>query len=67
MKLGILFGGRSYEHDISVITAIEVAAALKGRAEVYPIYAKDGEFYFVKGEMKLENFASRRVKKRKLR
>ena len=67
MKLGILFGGRSYEHDISVITAVEVAAALKGLAEVYPIYAKDGEFYYVKGEMKLEAFASRRVKKKKLR
>ncbi|MBO4479432.1 MAG: ATP-grasp domain-containing protein [Clostridia bacterium] len=66
MKLGVLFGGRSYEHDISIITAAEVTAALKGRAEIYQIYAKDGEFYLVKGDLRIEDFAKNRVKKRKL-
>lgn len=66
MKVGILFGGRSYEHDISIITAAQVAAALKGRVEIYPIYADQGDFYLVKGGIEIRDFAKRRVKKRKL-
>ena len=66
MRLGILFGGRSYEHEISVITAAEVAAALKGRAELYPIYAKDGEFYLIKGELKIEEFAKGLARKKRV-
>ena len=66
MKIGILFGGRSYEHDISIITAAQVAAALEGRAEIYPIYADNGEFYLIRGGIKIRDFANRRVKKRKL-
>ncbi len=62
MKYGILFGGRSYEHDISVITAAEVAATLQG--EAVPIYAKDGSFYLVKSEMDVRAFASKEVKLR---
>ena len=65
MKVGILFGGRSYEHDISIITAAQVAAALDGRVEIYPIYAKDGDFFYLKGGIKLEQFAKRRIQKRK--
>lgn len=67
MKLGVLFGGRSYEHDISIITAAQVTAALKGLAQVFPIYAKEGEFFLVRGELKVEDFAKRRVKKKKVR
>ena len=66
MKVGILFGGRSFEHDISVITATQVAAALEGRVEIYPIYAKEGEFYLVKGGIKIKDFAKNRVKARKV-
>ncbi len=66
MKLGILFGGRSYEHDISIITAAQVAAVLKDKAELYPIYAKDGEFFLIKKELKIEDFAKGRVKRKKL-
>ena len=65
MKIGVLFGGRSYEHDISVITAAQVAAALDGRAEVYPIYATEGCFYLLKGGIDINDFASGRVKKRR--
>ena len=62
MKYGILFGGRSYEHDISVITAAQVAANLKG--DVFPIYARGGSFYLVKSEMDVADFASKAVKLR---
>ena len=66
MKIGILFGGRSYEHDISVITAAQAAAALKGRAEVYPIYAEAGAFYLLKGDIEIRDFSEKRLKKKKL-
>ncbi len=66
MNIGLLFGGRSYEHDISVITALEAASALSVEHTVYPIYAKDGEFYWIKGKIKLSDFAEKREKKKKV-
>lgn len=65
MKIGILFGGRSYEHEISVITAVEVASILKDVAEIYPIYAEDGAFYVMKGGFTIETFAEGRIKRKK--
>ncbi|MDQ3878373.1 MAG: D-alanine--D-alanine ligase, partial [Actinomycetota bacterium] len=38
LKVGVVFGGRSVEHDVSVITAHQVMAALAPRHEVIPIY-----------------------------
>ena len=67
MKLGVLFGGRSYEHDISIITAAQVTAAIDGKAEVFPIYAENGEFFLVKGPVKIEDFAKHRIRKRRVR
>ena len=62
MKIGILFGGRSYEHDISVITAAEAYAALKGRAELYPIYATEGRFLLIEGGIEVGRFAEKRYR-----
>ena len=64
MNYGIIFGGRSYEHDISVITAVQAAACLEG--EVYPIYAKEGAFYLVTSEMSVERFARKKVKMKRV-
>ena len=45
MKIGILFGGKSYEHDISIITANIIYHALKDKFETVLLYInKDGEF-----------------------
>ena len=65
MKVGILFGGRSYEREISVITAVEAASILKGSAEIYPIYAEDGEFNLLKGEFSIESYTENRLKRKK--
>ena len=65
MKYGILFGGRSHEHDISIITATQAAACLRG--DVYPIYARDGAFYLVRGKMDVKGFANKTVKLRRIR
>src|SRR4051794_32616525 len=45
----VVFGGRSAEHDVSIVTAhIPIMEALEaaGHYEVYPLYiAKDGSWY----------------------
>jgi D-alanine-D-alanine ligase len=37
-RVGVIFGGRSVEHDVSIITAHQAMAALDARHEVVPIY-----------------------------
>jgi D-alanine-D-alanine ligase len=47
MKIAVLFGSRSTEHDVSIITAQTVIEVLKTdpNYEVYPVYVqKNGEF-----------------------
>lgn len=45
-RIGVVFGGRSVEHEISVLTAHQLIAAIdKVKYEVIPIYiTKDGEW-----------------------
>lgn len=38
MKLGILFGGRSYEHEISIITAFQLKKRIEKEYEIHLIY-----------------------------
>ncbi|MCQ2184209.1 MAG: D-alanine--D-alanine ligase [Bacteroidales bacterium] len=47
LKLGVLFGGRSVENEISVVTAIQTVESLdKEKYDVIPIYiAKNGRWY----------------------
>ena len=46
-KVGVLFGGMSTEHDISVISASSIIKNLdKEKYEIYPIYIdKQGKWY----------------------
>ena len=48
IKLGVLFGGVSVEHEISIITAIQAINSIDpAKYDVIPIYiAKDGTWYF---------------------
>ncbi len=47
IRLGVLFGGASVEHEISIITAIQAMNSIdEAKYEVIPIYiAKDGTWY----------------------
>lgn len=48
-KIIVLFGGKSVEHDISIITALQAMNAIKNDAEILPIYITgDGEFVTAK-------------------
>ncbi len=64
INIAVLFGGRSAEHEISIITGIQILNALdKSKYTVYPVYiSKDGEwflgdqsFYSAKTFTNLEN------------
>ena len=47
MKLAVIFGGKSTEHNISVVSATSIIKNLdKSKYEIYPIYIDiDGNFY----------------------
>ena len=65
MKLGLLFGGQSYEHEISIVSAITLKDILK--KEVKFIFCdKDREFYLIETKnMKATYFSSFEYKKAK--
>ncbi len=65
MKISILFGGRSFEHEISIVSAIALKKVLK--CEMDFIFC-DGErnFYLIPAEqMKAKFFSSKEYKKTK--
>jgi D-alanine-D-alanine ligase len=42
MRVGVIFGGRSVEHDVSVITALQAMEALSVHHEPVPLYVSRG-------------------------
>ena len=45
MKFGIVFGGQSYEHEVSIISAIAVKNALKGQSLEFIFCDRQRKFY----------------------
>src|SRR5687768_17145362 len=47
LSVGVVFGGRSVEHDVSILTGLQIVRALdKSRYDVIPLYiARSGEWY----------------------
>ena len=62
----LLYGGRSYEHDVSVITAIEVGQWCPQQYRLYPVYMRDGEWWLVKDWQRFGSYTST-IKGRKVR
>ena len=59
IKLGVIFGGQSTEHDVSIVSGSSVIKNLnKEKYEIYPIYiSKDGVWYhYTKDIDKVEIF-----------
>lgn len=58
LVVGLFFGGRSVEHEVSVITALQAYENLdKSKYEVIPVYvSKDGKFYTNPKFLDLKNF-----------
>ena len=58
IKVGVLFGGKSVEHEISVISAIQAMRSLDtSKYDVIPIYiTKNNEFYVGENVGKIESY-----------
>lgn len=58
INLAVLFGGRSVEHEISIISAVQAMQSLDaGKYDVIPVYiAKDGNFYNGSALMEISNY-----------
>lgn len=58
IKIGVIFGGRSVEHEISIITANQAINSInKEKYEIVPIYvSKKGLMYTGEELLKLESF-----------
>lgn len=57
MRILVLFGGESVEHEISIITANQVMNALKINHTVIPVYiSKDNVLYYKENLLNLEEY-----------
>lgn len=56
--VAVIFGGRSVEHDVSIVTASQILRALdRGRYEVLPVYvSRDGRWFGGEPLLELANF-----------
>lgn len=62
MKYGIVFGGQSYEHEISIVSAIVLKGILNN--SIFIFCSKDREFFLIEPEnMKAVFFSSGKYKK----
>lgn len=57
MRILVLFGGESVEHEISIITANQVMSALGVNYNVIPVYiSKENKLYYTKGLLDLKSY-----------
>ena len=65
IRLGILFGGKSYEHEISIITAYQLKKRLEHKYEIHLLYMSlEGKLFYA-NRMKISDFKYNRYKKLK--
>lgn len=61
MQIGVVFGGRSVEHDVSVVTAHQAMAVLGERHDVVPLYVtREGRWLSAPGLNDLEVYRTKR-------
>jgi len=66
MSIGVLFGGSSYEHEISIVSAITIKKVLKKSELQFIFIDSDREFYLIdSANMKSKYFSSLEYKKAK--
>lgn len=65
LRVGVIYGSRSVEHEVSIITALQAMEALDpARYEVIPLYVtKDGEWLTGSALRKLETYRSREAQR----
>ena len=58
MKIAIVFGGSSYEHEISIVSAITVKNVLKSHTPLFIFVDANRDFYLIDSENMKSNFFS---------
>lgn len=63
-RVGVIFGGRSVEHEVSVITGMQVIENIdKSKFDVVPIYiSKEGKWFTGEALMNFKNFKNDNLK-----
>lgn len=57
-KVGVIFGGKSTEHDVSVVSGTSVVQNLdKNKYDIYPIYIDKNRDWYECSNVKLENIS----------
>ena len=57
ITIGVFFGARSVEHEVSIITAIQTMETLREEFNIVPIYInKNGDFYTGENLFNIDNF-----------
>lgn len=55
----VLYGGKSVEHDISIITALQAMNAVKENVKILPVYITgEGEFYTAKNALDVNIYSN---------
>ncbi len=63
--IAVLFGGRSVEHDVSIVTAQQLMRAMPDSYHVLPVYiSREGKWYTGDALRTLENFKDERITSR---
>ena len=65
MKIGILFGGNSLEHEISIITAYQVKSKIEKRYDVYMLYLDFDNNLYIANKCSIGDFKLGKPKKLK--
>lgn len=66
MRLGILFGGASYEHEISIVSAYQLKKRIEEKYEIHMIYISTDQEVFLADKLKISDFKyehNRKLKK----
>ncbi len=64
MKLAVLFGGASFEHEISIVSAITIKSKLESFDLDFIFCDTDHKFYYIKDtKMKADTFSKKEYKK----
>ena len=58
IQLGVMFGGNSTEHEISIISAVQAMLSLnRDKYDVIPLYiSKDSRFYTGEALFEIKNY-----------
>ncbi|MEA3490717.1 MAG: D-alanine--D-alanine ligase [Campylobacterota bacterium] len=66
MKIAVLFGGSSFEHEISIVSAITMKKVLSKSSLIFIFVDRDRDFYLIEGSaMKSKLFSSGEYKRGK--